>query len=258
VRSRLTLAILLGSPAMVVAMFAILFRPGAFDFIRPNPSAITMILFWITFGAFFFGITYGLLQVCAESAIVQREQLVGQRTSTYLLSKLTVLVPFLVFVNALMLGVLRALDRLPAAPTVTYISLGITLTLEAAAALTLGLLTSAAVASPSQATLALPMVCFPAVLFSGAILPVHVMASLGAAISTVIPVRWAFEATDHVLGVRNLLLRGGSPLGPPLVRSYGNAGTAASGSYWLYLGTFTIVFLAAAQATLARKGRRKS
>ena len=32
VRNRLTLAILLGSPALIVAMFAVLFRPGAFDF----------------------------------------------------------------------------------------------------------------------------------------------------------------------------------------------------------------------------------
>ena len=38
---------------------------------------------------------------------------------------------------------------------------------------------SAAVKDPSQATLALPMLCFPAVLFSGAILPVHVMADAG-------------------------------------------------------------------------------
>jgi len=58
----------------------------------------------------------------------------------------------------------------------------------------------------SQATLVLSMVCFPAVLFSGATLcRVHVMAGTGAAISTVIPVRWAFEEIGHDLGMRNLL-----------------------------------------------------
>lgn len=57
VRNRLTLAILLGSPAMVVAMFAVLFRSGAFDFAHPNPSAVIMIVFWIAFGGFFFGLT---------------------------------------------------------------------------------------------------------------------------------------------------------------------------------------------------------
>jgi ABC-type transport system involved in multi-copper enzyme maturation permease subunit len=195
---------------------------------------------------------YGLLQIVTERAIVRREHLVGQRLSAYVLSKVAVLLPFLLLVDGSMLAVLRGLDRLPSASVTAYLSVGVTLALEAAAALTLGLLTSAAVSNPSQATLALPMLCFPAVLFSGAILPVHVMAGVGAAISTVIPVRWAFEAAGHTLGVRDLLLHGGSPLGPPLVRAYGNAGTQATGVYWLYLGAFVLVFLAGAWAVLVR------
>jgi ABC-type multidrug transport system ATPase subunit len=252
-RNPLTLAILLGSPAMVIAMFVVLFRPGAFDRLHPSPSAVTMIVFWITFGAFFFGITYGLLQIVTERAIVRREHLVGQRLSAYVLSKVTVLLPFLLLVDAVMLAVLRGLDRLPGASATAYASVGVTLLLEAAAALTLGLLTSAAVSTPSQATLALPMLCFPAVLFSGAILPVHVMAWLGAAISLFVPVRWAFEATGHALGVRGLLLHGGNPLGPPLVRAYGSAGEQAAGVYWLYLGAFSVVFLTGAWAVLAKR-----
>jgi len=255
VRNRLTLAILLGSPALVVAMFVILFRPGAFDFADPSPSAITMILFWISFGAFFFGLVYGLLQIVTERAIVRREHLVGQRLSAYVLSKVTVLLPFLLLVDVTMLAVLRGLDRLPSASVTAYLSVGVTLALEAAAALALGLLTSAAVSNPSQATLALPMLCFPAVLFSGAILPVHLMAGVGAAISTVIPVRWAFEAAGHTLGVRGLLLHGGSPLGPPLVRAYGDAGTQAAAVYWLYLAAFVVVFLAATWGVLIREAR---
>ena len=54
-RNRLTLAILVGSPALVVGMFAILFRPGAFDLQDPSPSSMVMIGFWIVFAAFFFG-----------------------------------------------------------------------------------------------------------------------------------------------------------------------------------------------------------
>jgi ABC-type multidrug transport system ATPase subunit/ABC-type multidrug transport system permease subunit len=259
VRNRLTMAILLGSPALVVAMFAVLFRPGAFEFASPNPSAITMILFWVTFGAFFFGLTYGLLQIVTEQAILRREQLVGQRLGAYLLSKMAVLVPFLVFVVVLMLAVLRALDRLPTASTTTYLTIGITLALLAAAALTLGLLTSAAVSSPAQATLALPMLCFPAVLFSGAILPVHEMAGAGAAISTTIPDRWAFEALGHDLGVRHILADGGSPLGPPLIAAYGDkAGTQATDVYWAYLTAFTLVFFFGAWVVLRRRCRRSA
>ena len=77
VHNRLTLAILIGAPAMVVAMMAVLFRPGAFAFADPSPTAIVMILFWISFGAFFFGLTYGMLQIVTERAILRREHLVG-------------------------------------------------------------------------------------------------------------------------------------------------------------------------------------
>ncbi len=118
VRNPLTLAILLGSPALVVGMFAILFRPGAFDFQDPSPSSMVMIGFWIVFAAFFFGLTYGLLQICTERTIVRRERLVGLRLGAYVASKVTVLVPFLLVVIVAMLGVLRLLDRLPESPAV--------------------------------------------------------------------------------------------------------------------------------------------
>ncbi len=95
VRNPVTLAILLGSPALVVAMFAVLFRPGAFAFDDPSPSSMVMIGFWIVFAAFFFGLTYGLLQICTEQTILRRERLVGLRLGAYVMSKVTVLVPFL-------------------------------------------------------------------------------------------------------------------------------------------------------------------
>src|SRR6266542_610530 len=251
-RNRLTVAILFGSPVMIVAMFAILFRAGAFDPTHPEPSAILMILFWVTFAAFFFGITYGLLQIVTERPILRREHLSGVRLGPYLLSKATVLLPFLVAVDALVLGVLRGLGRLPAARLEVYVSVGGSLALLAAASLGLGLLTSAAVANASQATLALPLLSFPAVLFSGAILPVHIMAGVGVGVGLFVPVRWAFEAVGHDLGVRALLSNGHSPLGPPLVASYGNAGSHAIGFYWAILGAFVLASFLAAWLVLRR------
>jgi ABC-type multidrug transport system ATPase subunit len=256
VRNRLTLAILIGSPALVVAMFAILFRPGAFDFDDPSPSSMVMIGFWVVFAAFFFGLTYGLLQICTERTILRRERLVGLRPGAYVASKVSLLAPFLLLVIVVMLGVLRLLDRLPSRPLSTYISIGIGLLLCAVAALGLGLLTSALVGNVAQATLALPMLCFPVVLFSGAILPVNLMASAGAALSVVIPSRWAFEAIGHDLGARRVLAEGGSPLGPPLLTSYGDAGTHSTGTYWLVLAAFAIAFLVATWAVIVRSTRQ--
>jgi hypothetical protein len=76
-RSRLTLAILLGSPVAVLAMFVVLFKPHAFGPGVPSPGATVMILFWVAFGGFFFGLTYGLLQICTEFAVLRRERFVG-------------------------------------------------------------------------------------------------------------------------------------------------------------------------------------
>jgi len=255
VRNRLTLAILVGSPALVIGMFAILFRPGAFDLHDPSPSSMVMIGFWVVFAAFFFGLTYGLLQICTERTILRRERHVGLRLGAYVASKVTVLVPFLLVVTMAMLGVLRLLDRLPSRPLSTYASMGVGLLLCAVAALGLGLLTSAMVGNVPQATLALPMLCFPAVLFSGAILPVNLMAETGAALSVVIPTRWAFEVIGHDLGARRILAEGGSPLGPPLLASYGNAGTQSTGTYWLILGAFAAVLLVATWGVLVRTTR---
>jgi ABC-type multidrug transport system ATPase subunit len=255
-RNRLTLAILVGSPALVVGMFAILFRPGAFDFENPSPSSMVMIGFWVVFAAFFFGLTYGLLQICTERTILRRERLVGLRLGAYVASKVTILVPFLLLVVVAMLGVLRVLNRLPSRPPSTYASIGVGLLLCAVAALGLGLLASASVGNVAQATLALPMLCFPAVLFSGAILPVHLMAGTGSALSVVIPSRWAFEALGHDLGARRIFAQGGSQLGPPLLASYGNAGTQSTITYWLVLAAFAAVFLIATWALLLRSTRR--
>jgi len=123
------------------------------------------------------------------------------------------------------------------------------------AALALGLLTSAAVTNPSQATLALPLLCFPAVLFSGAILPLDAMAGAGRAISIVMPDRWAFEALGHDLGLRRLFAEGASDLGPPLLEQYGDAGTHSTAFYWSVLVVFTVVFLVGARVALGRRSQ---
>jgi Fe-S cluster assembly ATPase SufC len=46
-RNRLTVALLLGSPVAVLAMFLMMFRADAFAFDRPSPNTTVMTLFWI-------------------------------------------------------------------------------------------------------------------------------------------------------------------------------------------------------------------
>ena len=60
-RNRLTLAILLGSPIVVIAMLTLLFPAGAFDVQDSSAQPAIQMLFWVSFSSFFFGVTYGLL-----------------------------------------------------------------------------------------------------------------------------------------------------------------------------------------------------
>jgi ABC-type multidrug transport system ATPase subunit len=251
--ARLTLAILAGSPVAVLLMFVVLFRPGAFDPAHPSPGATVMILFWVAFGGFFFGFTYGLLQICAEFGVLRRERFAGLGAGAYVLAKVAVLVPLLALVDGLFLVVLRGLGRLP--DSGDYPATFVTLLLSSVAALGLGLLISAAVSESSQATIAMPIVFFPQVLFAGAILPVPAMALVGQWISYAMTNRWAFEGLGHSLGVKELWANGNSPLGAPLLASYGATFDRAVAVDWLILAGFTVAFFAATIAVVARKTR---
>jgi ABC-type multidrug transport system ATPase subunit len=244
-RNRLTLGILLGSPAAVIAMFAILFRRGA---LTPggDPTGAVMEAYWLAFAGFFFGLTYGLLQICTEIPILRREHQSGVRDVAYLASKVALLAPVLLLVNAVMLGVLRVLDRLPDLGTRTWATLFVTLGINAVVALFLGLLASASVTSVAQAALALPMLCFPAVLFSGAMVPVPVMTTTGAGIAAAMPDRWAFEAIARHLDVTRLLAAH-SP--------YASLGRSSSASYWAVLAFTGLVLAAASYGVLRRRAR---
>jgi len=200
-RNRLTLAILLGSPVLVTAMMATLFKRGAFDPGSAADVGPAQIVFWIAFDGFFFGLTYGLLQIVGELAVFRRERLAGLSVGAYVASKVTALLPVLAGVSAVLLVVLRALGRLPAVGWDVYASLFATIMVEATSALALGLLASAAVSNAAQAALALPMLCFPQVLFGGAIVPVDQMTTPGRLMSMVLSNRHAFDALGRDLGL---------------------------------------------------------
>lgn len=256
-RSWLTLAILLGSPLIIILMFLMMFRPGAFANGSQSPNTSMMIIFWIAFGGFFFGLTYGLSQISDEFPILRRERIVGVRIAPYLASKFTMLLPVLAAVDALLLLTLSATNRLPSFDAADWGRMFVTLLLCSAAALTLGLLAAAAVSSPSQATLMLPMLCFPQVLFVGAFLPVPVMALPGRVLSYLMSNRWAFDALGNTAGLPQLWRSGGSSLGPPLLQSYGDTFDGSVPREWMLLAGFMLVFLIAAGLVLARKTPRR-
>jgi hypothetical protein len=202
------------------------------------------VAYWLSFAGFFFGLTFGLLQVCTEGPVLRRERHAGMRTGAYLASKLALLTPILLLVNGAMIIVLRALDRIPDLSAGALAQLYVTMALNSVAALCLGLLASAAVTSTAQAALALPMLCFPAVLFSGAMVPISVMAHAGRAIAAAMSNRWAFEAIARHLDVAALA----GPASP-----YAGLGASSAATYWALLFAFTLVLGSAAYAAVHRR-----
>jgi hypothetical protein len=242
--SQLTLAILLGSPLMVTLMMATLFPSGGLDGTERSLTAVQE-SYWICFASFFFGLTYGLLQVVTEMPIVRRDRLSGVRTTAYVAAKVAVLVPVLLVVNVSMLATLRVTDRLPALDPATWLRLGVTASLISIAALATGLLASAAVGDTTQATLALPMICFPQVLFAGILVPRASMTTVGRLMSDGLVTRWGFESIGNALGLGG---RGGS--GPdPFATTFG--GTVAHG--WVVLGMIAITTIAGTILVLRRR-----
>ena len=248
-RNRLTLAILLGSPVLVTAMMATLFKRGAFDPGGAADVGPAQIVFWIAFDGFFFGLTYGLLQIVGEMAVFRRERLAGLSVGAYVASKVTALLPVLAGVSAVLLVVLRALGRLPAVGWDVYALLFATIVIEATSALALGLLASAAVSNAAQAALALPMLCFPQVLFGGAIVPVDQMATPGRLMSLVLSNRHAFDALGRDLGLDRYTAT------LPAMSAYRETfqgGTAAS---LVALASFAVVLTLATAWVLDRRSR---
>ncbi|MDT5107729.1 MAG: hypothetical protein QOI25_5242 [Mycobacterium sp.] len=248
-RNRLTMAVLLGSPVLVTAMMATLFTRGAFDPRSAADVGPAQIVFWIAFDGFFFGLTYGLLQIVGEMAVFRRERLAGLSVGAYVASKVTALLPVLAGVSAVLLGVLRVLGRLPAVGWDVYAFLFVTIVIEATSALALGLLASAAVSNAAQAALALPMLCFPQVLFGGAIVPVDEMATPGRLMSFGLSNRHAFEALGRDLDLDRYTAT------LPAMSAYRDTfhgGTAAS---LIALASFAIVLTLATVWVLDRRSR---
>jgi ABC transport system ATP-binding/permease protein len=249
VRNRLTLAVLLGSPVLVTVMMSMLFQPGAFEPGSGADVGPAQIVFWIAFAGFFFGLTYGLLQIVGEMAVLRRERQSGLSLGAYVASKITVLLPVLAVVIGVLLGVLRALDRLPAAGWTVYASLFVTLLVEAVSALALGLLASSAVSNAAQAALALPMLCFPQVLFAGAVVPVDNMSVTGRFLSLGLANRYSFEALGSGLKLDR------STGAFPSMQAYAETFSGAAAGRWLVLAGFAATFTLATVWVLHRRCR---
>jgi hypothetical protein len=194
-------------------------------------------------------VTYGLLQIVGEFEIFRRERFGGLRIGAYVASKMAVLAPLLGFVNLAMLAILRGLNRLPSASATVWAELMSTSVLISAAAVALGLMASAAVQNPAQATLVLPMLCFPQVLFAGAVVPIAEMSGFGRIMSLWLADRWGFEALGRSLDMDVLVSTDQAAQG--WVSTFSGSPYGA----WIILSGITVAALLTAGFTLHRRSR---
>jgi ABC transport system ATP-binding/permease protein len=179
--------------------------------------------------------------------VFRRERLAGLSVGAYVASKVAALLPVLALVSAVLLGVLRVLGRLPAMSWHVYVLLFVTIVIEATSALALGLLASAAVSNAAQAALALPMLCFPQVLFGGAIVPVDDMATPGRWMSFGLANRHAFEALGRDLDLDRFTAT------LPAMSAYRATFSGGTAGSLIALGTFAVVLTVATVWVLRRK-----
>jgi hypothetical protein len=97
------------------------------------------------------------------------------------------------------------------------------------------------------------MLCYPQVLFSGAILPVPVMAGAGKALSWTATDKYAFNALGKSVDINSRFADSASPLGPSLLAQYGGTFSGSVMPDWAIMGGVTILLLALTCWVLSRK-----
>jgi len=256
VQSPANLFALFGQPIVISLLLLALFNSGSFSPGTLNPAAAVEMLLVICFAMFFFGVSFGLNEICQEWVILCRERMVHLGIGPYVLSKVAVLIPFLLLVETLVLVMLRFTARLPADGWDVYVALFLTLALTAAAGLAIGLFASSLVPDPDTATRILPVVLLPQALFSGGFVGRPAMGAVGQWLSTVTVLRWSFEGAGRNLHVNGLVPHTVSLAVNPLQRQYGDVFSRDPWQNWVILGAFVAISLILACFTLARRTAR--
>lgn len=247
---------LLVQPLVITLLLLALFKSGSFSSgtMNPTPAVETMLV--LSFAMFFFGVSFGLNEICQERVIFFRERMVNLGIGPYVLSKVAVLGPFLLLADIVILALLRVTDRLPADGIDKYGALFLTLALTEGAGLAIGLFASSLVPNPDVATRLLPVVLLPQVLFSGGFVARPAMDIVGQWLSDITVMRWSFEAAGRNLNVNSLVPPGLPPAKNPLLLQYGDAFSRNPVQNWVILAAFIAVPLILTGAVLARKTAR--
>ncbi len=224
---------------------------------KSHLSRPLQVILLLTFTTFLSGLLTGILAIVKELPIFLRERMVGVGVTPYLLSKATFLGPVVALQAAVMVGILRVTNRLPADGWSFYGPLLLTTVLVGLAAMAAALFTSAVSRTPQQATDFLSIWIMPQMLFSGALFAVPTMTIVGRLLADITVVRFAFEANAEHTGLLKLFRDSGTPAGQSLTSDYGSSFTIDRLTHWGILVVFIVVPLVAARVILAKRAQTR-
>jgi ABC-type multidrug transport system ATPase subunit/CRP-like cAMP-binding protein len=243
-------------PLLITVLLLLLFKSGPFTLGAANPIPAVQIVYIICFAVFFFGVTFGLNEICGEFTIFSRERMVNLGIGPYVLSKVAVLGPFLLLAELLIIVILRIAGRLPADGFGTYGAFFLTLALSELAGFSIALLASSVVPDSDAAARLLPAILLPQVFFSGGFVAAKSMESLGRFIGAFTVARWSFEGAGHNLNVNGLVSKVVPSANNPLLQQYGDAFSRQIWQNWVIISAYIVIPLLLTCFILARRTTR--
>jgi len=205
-RQRRSLALLLGQAPVIGLAIALVLPSTAQRTVDLTPFYTLLIAFTVVIGAIWLGLITSCREIAGELAILRREAAVGVRLDAYLFSKCAVLLPIAAAQVVLLLLPLIVVGPLDLQPSAYLMALPVLVAASWVGSM-LGLLISAFVRTPGQATTAVPVVMIPQLLFAGALIARSAMAPPMQLISDLMPSRWtlasvgtAFDLDERVRG----------------------------------------------------------
>jgi len=147
--------------------------------------------FLMVVAVIWFGCNNAARDIVGEWAVYTRERMVNLKIPSYVFSKLCVLGVMCLIQCTVLLAIVYPATGLKG-PLLQILGV---LFLASMVGSTLGLLISAFAKSTEAAIMLLPIVLLPMIVLGGGIKPIHEMNTVVQAASTIIPSRWAFEAS---------------------------------------------------------------
>ncbi len=251
-RDRRNVVILLAQIPILGLAIAGLFKVSVFT--RPSPDAgqAVKLTFLLLVTTVWIGMIDASREIIKERSVFVREHSVGVRVSAYLVSKAAVLFTLAAIQSLALTGIVLAFQPLHSHLDI-YATVLVIVVLTAFAAVSMGLLVSAAVRNQDQATSFIPLVLIPQLFFGGSIVATAQMSAPLRAITKVVVTQWSYAGLGAALEMNKRIAESPSYA---KVSSFGpHYFTLSRGSTYLVLAAFILAFMLATAWLLKRQAR---